>query len=104
MRILQKKRKSNTNLKNMTGRIITNIVIVISILFLPWWATVLLVCAGILLFPHFYEAIIAGVLMDVLYGVSMVSFSGFVAVFTVIFSLGYLLGERFKKNVRLYVS
>ena len=86
----------------MQKRITANLFIAFSILMFPWWVTVLLVGASILLFERFYEAIVWGALSDLLYGVPLYFFFNIQAVFTILFSVLFLLGEYIKKNVRWY--
>jgi len=71
-------------------------------MYLPWWSTALLVVLGVFLFRNFYEAIWAGILIDLLYGTRTVEFAGVWFVFTVSFSALVLIGERLKKNIRAY--
>ncbi len=44
------------------------ILIIGSVLFLPWWFALLLTLGGILWFPRFYELVLAGLLFDLWYG------------------------------------
>ena len=88
----------------MIKRTIAITTLFLSVFLLPWWITVLLAVAGVLLIHNFYEVVIAGVLIDLLYGTSTAFFFDFSAVFTVSALLLVFLGERFKKNVRFYVS
>jgi len=81
-------------------RILADIIIFLSILFLPWWVTIFLVLFGIFFFNHFYEAIIAGILIDLLYGTRAEEFFGIWFLFFIIFSSIYFFGEKLKKNIR----
>ncbi len=63
-------------------RIFTDALIILSLLFLPWWCTALLVIGGIFIFEWFYEAIFSGFVMDSLYGVPTSFFHGFTFVMT----------------------
>lgn len=62
-----------------------------------------LMLVGIFLFKNFYEAIFAGVLLDVLYGTSVSEFAGAWFVFS-ISALGvyFLVEHIIKKNIRFY--
>ena len=61
-----------------TFRIVFDIFLLVSILFLSWWVTVILVLFGVFIFSNYIEIIIAGMLVDILYGEhnSFVSFLG----------------------------
>ena len=63
---------------SFTFRIFFDVFLVVSILFFPWWTTSVFVLFGVFIFPNYVEIIIAGILVDVLYGqhTAMVSFSG----------------------------
>ena len=53
----------------MTGkRLITNIALLISVLFLPWWISVGMSLIGLFIFNRFYEAIVFMFAIDLLYG------------------------------------
>ncbi len=88
----------------MTLRIFINGILLLSIFYLPWWSTAFFVLLGIFLFKNFYEAIFAGLLLDLLYGTGVKEFYGIWFVFAVSFSVFFILGERLKKNIRIYES
>ncbi len=88
----------------MIKRTIATVALFLSVFFLPWWITVLLAIVGILFIQNFYEVVVAGLLIDLLYGTDTSLFFGFSAVFTIGALALVVLGERFKKNIRLYVS
>ncbi|MFC1720851.1 hypothetical protein ACFL0K_01210 [Patescibacteria group bacterium] len=50
-------------------RIIADLILLLSVLFMPWWLTVILAFVLVFYFKSYYEFIIAGVLTDALYGV-----------------------------------
>ena len=54
--------------KTFFVRMIYDIVVLISILFISWWYTLFLCFIGVILFKHYYECIFVGVLLDLLYG------------------------------------
>lgn len=87
---------------SLTGRICADILIIISIFFLTPWATVLCVIAAILYFKNFYEAIAAGVLLDMLYGVALVKFFHTPWAMTFLFLLIYFIFDYAKRYTRFY--
>ena len=86
----------------MVLRIFINIIILISVLYLPWWVTTTAVFTGFLIFKNFYEGIIAGFLLDTLYGAKISQFFGIWFVFTAVYFVGYVIIRRVKKNLRFY--
>ena len=53
----------------MAVRIVFSITLLASILFLPFWVSVLLAIVGMVFFPSFFEAILILFISDLLYGV-----------------------------------
>ncbi len=52
----------------MLKRIILDILLFLSVLFAPWWVSVLLALIFMIYFRNFIEIIIAGFIIDILYG------------------------------------
>lgn len=52
----------------MTKRIFFNLLLLGAVFYTPWWFVALLAFIGAFLFPSYYEIIIAGILVDLLYG------------------------------------
>jgi hypothetical protein len=61
---------SNRNKK----RIGIDIVLFLSVFLLPWWVTLLATLVATFLIHSFFESLVVGVLLDVLYGVPSTSF------------------------------
>lgn len=91
-------------MSKITSRILLDAVIIFSVFYFGWWETALLVLFGIIAFDGFYEVFIAGLLLDILYGVRTEEFYGIWFVFTLFFSVMYLVTMRIKKNTRFYNS
>ena len=53
----------------MAVRIIFSLILLLSILFLPFWVSVLLAIVGMVFFPYYFEAILILFISDLLYGV-----------------------------------
>ena len=87
-----------------TGRICVDILIAISIFFLTPWAPLVLVIGAIFYFKNFYEAIAAGVLIDMLYGVSLVKFFHTQWAMTLLFLFIYFIFNYAKRYTRFYGS
>jgi len=88
----------------MILRIFVNTILFLSVFYLPWWVTIFFVVIGIFLFKNFYEGIFVGLLIDLLYGTGAKEFYGIWFVFTVSTAIFFILGERIKKNIRVYES
>ena len=60
----------------MKKRIIFDLVLLGSVFYTPWWIIGMLAFIGAFLFPLFYEIIILGILVDILYGGPSLPLSG----------------------------
>jgi hypothetical protein len=58
-------------------RILVDALLFASLLWLPWWCSALIALAAVFIFEWYLEAVIAGFLMDSLYGVPSARFHGF---------------------------
>jgi hypothetical protein len=77
-------------------RIAFHIALIVSLLYLPWWAgAIILICACFLL-EKFYEAVIYGILADAIYGTRF-GFYGFEYMATA-FSVALILFASFTRN------
>ncbi|MCK5027416.1 MAG: hypothetical protein KAS07_03280 [Candidatus Pacebacteria bacterium] len=83
--------------KEFFGRIIYDIALLASILFFPWWIIVMVVCVGVILYEQYIECVIAGVVIDMLYGTYL-----FPVIFTLSFFCIYAIFGKLKKYVRIY--
>ena len=88
--------------KNRAQRIIFNIMLVLSTIYLPWWITLPMTLCGLFLFDRFYEYFLVGILMDTLYGVPLEKFYGIWFVFTLILSIAYVTIGKLKRSIRFY--
>ncbi len=88
----------------MALRILAIIVLLISVLFMPFWLSVLLGLGMIIYFPIFGEAVVIFFISDLLYGTQEIKFYG-IAYISLIISIIVLVGLEFiKKKLRLYPS
>lgn len=81
-------------------RILASIVLLGSVLFMPFWVTVILALAGIIYFNIFLEALAFILLSDLLYGVKENSGAVFISFAGAILLL--VLIEILKKKVKFY--
>lgn len=81
-------------------RIISNLLIIFSIFLLPQYVTIVLVISAILLFDNFFESIIAGVLLDTIYGSGVVGLDlGYF--FTIFITVFYIASFKIKDVLRI---
>jgi hypothetical protein len=86
----------------MKLRILVFIMLLFSVLYLPFWISAILALTGILLFDFFWEGTIAMLISDLLYGVRESKLSSFVFVSFLITVVAVVLAEFFKKKMRFY--
>jgi len=73
----------------------------ISILYFPWWIVVSLSLFGAMVFDRWYECMIAGVCMDILYGTHGTSLIGLPILFTLGGMVFYGINVLFKNLIRV---
>lgn len=87
----------------MHRRILTDIVLLLTMLFLPWWVVFFVAMIGIFFFSWYVEAIIAVLVIDSLYGYNVqISFLGmsFSLILTVLMVCVYVALTQVKKELR----
>ncbi|MEK9171646.1 MAG: hypothetical protein AAB782_00195 [Patescibacteria group bacterium] len=87
----------------MIRRILCSVVILTSILFLPYWVYIPVLFVGIILFPFFWEGIFLAFLIDVIHGSGMKIFPSLISplalsVFVVLVALLHI-----RERLRAYV-
>ena len=87
--------------KSFSIRIIYNVSVFVSVLFLPWWVPATLCVFGIVMFSKYYECVAFGTIMDLLYGMETLVY-GVPIVFTLASFVLFILNRRFKSQVRIY--
>lgn len=68
----------------MKKRIIFDLILLGAIFYSPWWIVAILAFIGAFVWPMYYEIIVFGVIVDVLYGVNSATFGGLAGVLTAI--------------------
>lgn len=73
-----------------------------AVFFLPWWIALIVVVIGSMVWPIYYESIVAGGILDMLYGVPVVflSWMPFPLVHTLLFTCIVSLIVFVKKRMR----
>ena len=82
-------------------RIVMNVALAASILFLPWWFTVLLAVAHIFMFQA-YEIIVWGFVADTLYGTPIALYYNIEFFSTLLFAVLVILVVSFKRRLIFY--
>ncbi|MBI2046222.1 MAG: hypothetical protein HYT28_02285 [Parcubacteria group bacterium] len=83
-------------------RISFDIVLFISLFIAPWWVSLIIALGGVFFFNHFYEIIVAGIIMDIVYGSPEASFLDFPFISGVAALLFFVGGEYIKKRMIFY--
>lgn len=84
----------------MILRILASLVILLSILFMPFWLSAILALVGMVYFSFFWEGVALFFLSDLLYGTSEVRFLGIFFVSTIISFIVLIIIELSKKKLR----
>jgi hypothetical protein len=79
-------------------------VLLFSVIFLPWWITSCIAILCLWIFPNYYEAIIAGVFLDILYGSVRLSFIHGSHTFTIIAIILLALSIFLRDRVSWYTT
>lgn len=86
----------------MPRRLILAICMLISIVWLPWWCSLIIFCIGIFTISRWYEGLAFALFYDLLYGVAEARFYGFIFVATLCAAVLFVLAEFFKTKLRSY--
>ena len=86
----------------MLIRILATLVLLFSVLFLPFWVAVILALAGMVYFSVYWEAALLFLVSDALYGVPEARFFGFVFVSFVLALSLLAAAEIIKKKLKFY--
>jgi len=82
----------------MIKRVLFDLLLLSLIFFVSWWTILVLIAVGVFKFPAYFEAILFGVIIDLLYG-TVVSFgSGVIGLFSALFV--FIVMVRVKYAVR----
>ena len=81
------------------ARLSFDVAIVVLIYLAPWYISALLVVVGMVFVVRYYEAIVLGLLLDLLYAPSVLVFPKFAIAFLILF---VILEGFIKRRLRLY--
>ena len=83
-------------------RILTSMLLLLSILFMPFWLSLILALAGMIYFAIFWEAVVLFFLSDLLYGIKEAKFSGAIFVSFILSIIILIAIEAVKKKLKFY--
>jgi hypothetical protein len=83
-------------------RVFFDIVLFLTILFLPWWAGFLMAFIGLFVFNNFYEYLAYGVIIFIFYGPMSNRFISSPVYFSLILTTSFALIEFIKTNIIFY--
>lgn len=86
----------------MLLRILASILLLFSILFMPFWLSAILGLAGMIYFAVFWEATVLFFLSDLLYGVKEASFSNLIFISFIASAVVLVIIEIVKKKLKFY--
>jgi hypothetical protein len=79
-------------------RIAFHIALILSILYTPWWAFAVILISACFLIDRFYESIIYGVIVDVLYG-TPVGWHGFAYMGTLFAAATFIIASAIRNRL-----
>lgn len=74
----------------MTKRVLFDLLILVSIIYLPWWTMLLFVACGAFVFDFYVEALAFGIIFDLMYGTIDSSMYG-IGIFVVCTALFFIM-------------
>lgn len=87
----------------MIKRIFADIVLFFCVFFAPWYVAVIFAVLFAIIFQNFWEIIIAGLFLDVLYSISGSEISNSFGFFTFLSLVLFLVMERLRKQIRFRI-
>lgn len=86
----------------MAFRIFFSILVLFSVLFLPFWTSIALTILGIIYFNIYVEGILLMFLLDLLYGIKEARFFNITILSTIVIAIFFAFKEIFKKKFKFY--
>lgn len=81
-------------------RLLLDIILLLYALHFPWWITSILVLAMMLYYDRYYEAIVIGFIIDVIFGSAGADYEGFSFIFTISFALVVFVISYLRQKMR----
>jgi len=86
----------------MLIRVLASFLLLFSILFMPFWVSILLALAGMIYFDLYWEAVLLFFLSDLLYGTSEVKLHGLTFISFLLSMIILITIELLKKKLKFY--
>jgi len=83
-------------------RVVFDLVLLFSVLILPWWVSAILVLAGVFIFKTFYEFIIASIIVYSLYAIPGEKLTSSPIFFILVIIILFVVIEYIKTRIILY--
>lgn len=83
-------------------RISALVILALSILFMPFWVSIILAFGGMIYFDIFWEAMVLFLLSDVLYGVREAKFYDMIFISFIVSAIVLVIIEVLKKRLKFY--
>ena len=87
----------------MYKRIVSDFILLGVLFFLPWYCGAILATVLLVIFKHYWEVIVVGLMLDAVYSLSGVNFYTHFGSFTIIFSVMFAISETIKPKLRFYL-
>lgn len=84
------------------ARILASFLLLLSILFMPWWVSVILAVALMICFNVFWEAVVLFLLLDLLCGVREAKFHNIIFISFIMTTIILIIIEVIKKKLKFY--
>jgi hypothetical protein len=81
-------------------RIFFTLLLLVAVLYAPWWLALLVAMYGTFYFPRYYEVIVFGALVDLFYGIPGSILVGYGALGFFVGVVIFVLFERVKRELR----
>ena len=85
-------------------RILFDLLFLLCVAFLPWWAVLIVGAVGLSVFSSFYEMLIAGIIIDSLYAPAGARPYGIQCVASAVAAILFVSAEVLKRRLRFYAK
>ncbi|MDD5721337.1 MAG: hypothetical protein PHT16_02740 [Candidatus Pacebacteria bacterium] len=86
----------------MLLRVLAFFLLLLSILFMPWWVSAILALGGMIYFNKFFEAAVLFLLSDLLFGAKEAKFNNMIFVSFIMTVIIFIIVEIMKKKLKFY--
>ncbi len=86
----------------MVQRILLSFLLLISILFFPYWISVILALFGIIYFRFFWEVVVLFFISDLIFGIKEARFFNIILFSTILSFVILILAQFVKKKLKFY--